>query len=367
MSDRNVRKKSEHPFTKKIKQSMKKALLFAAAAASLATVQSCTKEKAADIEGAPSSVTVTISAMQSKATIADTADEAKVNGFQVFVFNGDRVDAYGKASGSEISSLSKTLTATTGERTIAVLVNAPDCAGISSLAEFDAKQSSLLSDCSEDNFVMAGKQNATIGASANVEVNVSRLAARVRIHKVTRNFTNSTLAGLGASAFSIKRFYLTNVVDNATYGGGRPSPYIWKSSSLNSPAAIETGSALVCKALQSPATLAQGSSYESVQSLYCYPNITATDSNSAKVTRLVVECLLDGDECTYVIPLGQIEGNHSYEINELVLTRPGNPSDGDDIIDDGEDDIQEKYDASFRITVNDWEQVLLGTGGTVSI
>ena len=52
---------------------------------------------------------------------------------------------------------------------------------------------------------------------------------------------------------------------------------------------------------------------------------------------------------------------------ELVITRLGNPSNGDDVIDPGEDDPIVSEEIPFTVVVNDWEQVLLGTDGTVTI
>ena len=64
----------------------------------------------------------------------------------------------------------------------------------------------------------------------------------------------------------------------------------------------------------------------------------------------------------------KLESNKSYEISNLILTRLGNQSDGDDTIKDGETDKIESFEIPFGITVKGWETVLLGNEeGVVTI
>ena len=107
--------------------------------------------------------------------------------------------------------------------------------------------------------------------------------------------------------------------------------------------------------------------------MYAYPNPTQSDNLegstgmykgpeggpwSIRPTRLVIEATLDGQLYYYPITLPSLEYNKSYEISNLVITRPG--SDDPDMPVVG-------FDVPFHITVNDWTQVLMGTDGTVTI
>lgn len=340
---------------------MRKNLIFAAAAC--VALAACNKEAAQVIKSEPCDVTISLASRATKATVADTEDEAKVSSIQVFVFNGDALDVYGTdATGAtEI-----TLKATTGARKVVALVNAPDFSTEASYAALMAKVS-LLSDNASDKFEMVGEKDVTLAASTEVVVNVDRLAARLRLLKITRNFTAPALAALSADKCQVVRVYATNAVGNVLYSKAVASPVKWHSSELNEGAAIETSFGFIYSKPAEAYNLAQEASYESNVSLYVYPNATAEDSESAKLTRIVLEMLIDGEYYTYPIPVAGILSNKSYDAQELVITRLGNHSNGDDVIDPGEDDPIVSEEIPFKVVVNDWDQVLLGANGTVTI
>ena len=363
---------------------MKKSFLILCAAAAILAA-GCNKAEVGPSSAGGSRVSLTVGVgSATKGTVADTDDEAKVNNLQVFVFRGDVVDAYGSIDGES----SITLSATTGERTVYALVNCPQMATVSSLAALQETLSSLgrkaggeYVNKGGDNFEMAGSLVHTIAAADatdGVNVPVDRLAARVKIDKITRDFSRvsgetSALAKLDESKFKITRMYLANAVDNAEYGAytsgshkvGAPDSYTWLTSILNGDgSAIATDFPLVCSKLAEAATLAEDASYSTSHSFYCYPNPTTKDGASAKVTRLVIECEIDGEFFTYPILLGMgVQNNRSYQINELVITRLGNPGNGDDNVDEGEDDPIESVEIPFGITVQDWEQVFVTSEG----
>ena len=361
---------------------MKKSLIPVAAA--LLALAACNKTEVSSVpEGTRADVVVSIAGV-TKADPLNTEAEAKVSNLQVFIFRGDVVDAYGSAD----DKTSITLSATTGERTVYALVNCPSMASVTSLAALQATVSNLglksggdYVNKGGDHFEMVGSLVHTIVASDvtdGINVAVDRLAARVKIDKITRDFSrvsgaSSALAQLDASKFKITRLYLGSAVDNAGYGAytsgshkvGAPASYTWYNCLLNGDgSALATDFPLVYNKLATAATLAEDASYETSHSFYCYPNPTTEDGASAKVTRLVIECQIDGDYYTYPILLTTgVQNNHSYQINELVITRLGNPSNGDDNIDDGEDDPIVALEIPFGITVQDWEQVFVTTEG----
>lgn len=346
---------------------MKRTFLFLAAAAM--TLLACNKvETSSDIKSAPSRVCVTVCGNATKAeTVADTENEAKVNSLQIFVFRGDEIDAYGTvADATELE-----LSATTGERTVYAVVNAPDLSAMAKMSSLEAAIS-LFSQNTATNYVMVGKTTVTLAAESEVTVNVDRIAARIKIDKVTRNFAAASLAD---ATFEIIRFYETSVVGNQTYGLTAPASLVWYTLPGT---AIETGNALLCDKLATAASLAQEGTYETAHSLYAYPNATVADDieydgagafvkANAGITRFVMETKINGDFYTYPIEVIGIQNNKSYEIRNLVITRLGNPSDGDDDNDPGEDDPIVTETMTFKIIVNDWGLVLLGEDGTVTI
>lgn len=341
---------------------MRKYLIIAAAACM--SLAACNKDVTPDVRiPEPSSrASLHVSIAGSPATKAtQTADEAAVNSLQVFVFNGDQIDVYGAVS----NATAMTLDATTGERTVWAVVNAPDLKSITSMSELKAAVSQF-TDNASDSFVMAGSKSETLSASSDVTVQVDRIAARVIIGKITRKFSADGLASLPADKFQIVRAYMADVAGKQNYGGTMTSYDNWISSSLGD-GAILTSNALVYDKLSAAQSIAQDGSYEYSKSLYAYPNATEEDGASARQTRIVLECLIDGSHYTYPVIIPGILSNKSYEIRELVITRLGNPSDGDDDIEPGEDDPITSVEIPFGISVNDWSVVLLGEDGTVTI
>lgn len=341
---------------------MRKNLILAAAAC--VALVACNKEVSAPtIKSEPCEVTISLASRATKATVADTDNEAKVSDIQVFVFNGDVLDVYGS---DNTGATEITLKATTGSRKVVAVVNAPDFSSVATYSALMA-QVSLLSNNSSDKFEMIGETDVTLAASSAVTVNVDRLAARLRLMKITRNFSAPALAALSADKCQVVRVYATNAVGNILYSKAVAEPVKWHSSDLNPEALIETSFGLIYNKLQTAYNLAEDASYESNISLYTYPNATAEDGDAAKITRIVLEMLIDGAYYTYPIPVQNILSNKSYDAMELVITRLGNPSNGDDVIDPGEDDPIVSEEIPFTVVVNDWEQVLLGTDGTVTI
>ena len=175
----------------------------ALAAASVLAVSSllsasCTKDDSS--LGAPSKenfseartpLTVGISGKATKSTTISSDDEVAVNTLQVLVFRGDYLDAYGKVS----SQSSITLSCTAGERTVYAFVNTPDLNDISSKTAL-LEEVSLLSENSSASFQMAGSTSVTLPSASTINIDVDRMASRVSVKKITRNFTSAALSSL---------------------------------------------------------------------------------------------------------------------------------------------------------------------------
>lgn len=365
-------------------------LLVAASALIVAGLAaSCNKGDDAVREGAPVvdpanqailNVRVTGSVASTKAeTTASEQDEAKVNKIEVLVFNDNGgLDAYKSSDGTGLKV--EGVSSSTGSKIIVAVVNAPDGAGINevqSLDELRAKHSFFIDDNAADNFVMYGEETKTLVASAtnDVTVMVNRLAARLRVDKITRAFL-STMPGLvniPASGFEITRVYLTNVAGDVNYGSSispeANTTWVTDESPLKAtPAqgvAINKG-ALVYEAANSASgmnQLAQNGSYVNTHRLYAYPN-----ASDEQITKLVVEVKIADHYYTFPIAFENLKSNYSYEIRNITITRLGNPSNGDDTIDPNEPtDPIVAVDFDADIAVNPWNLVLMGEEGDGNI
>lgn len=325
-----------------------------------------------------------VSPFNTKATVADEESEAKVNAIDVFVFRtvsgGSVVDGYKRIE--EFQDV--VVPCTKGQRKIYAIVNSDkDLSGVSTEAELCAIVSDLKNNHSENaltNFVMMGTKNVEITSATTVEIAVDRLAARVWVKKITKNFS---AAGLQDSEFKIVRMYLTNVVNQINLGRDfvpdATEAYWYNMMQYDETAEkvsekdkfiLRTGCAGIV-----PGTRTEPGSVDLAveNAMYAYPNPTQSDNLegstgmytgpeggpwSIRPTRLVIEATLDGQLYYYPITLPSLEYNKSYEISNLVITRPG--SDDPDMPVVG-------FDVPFQITVNDWTQVLMGTDGTVTI
>jgi len=275
--------------------------------------------------------------VQTKSTTITAANEVQVNNLQVFVFRGDALDAYASVNNDD----ELTVSCTAGERQVYALVNCPDLSAVSTKTALLAT-SSLLSQNSGTSFQMIGHQDGVdLPGDSPVTIDVHRLAARVVIKKITRAFTAAALA---AKSFSIDQIFLINVAGDTNYGE-TAAPSVW----FNKQAYASEQAAFTYDA--PAASLANNASYSTVHSFFAYPNASA-DSDAAvwspRHTRLVVKATLGTDVYYYPITLPALESNKSYEIEELILTRPGS---------DDPDKPVSIQECTFQINVLGWTTV----------
>lgn len=318
-----------------------KKLIFAFAAA-LAALVACNKNEATPMQPqrqeslVPCELTVGISGAMTKATAVTTENEAKVNNLQIFVFRGDDLDAYASVDNAK----ELTLSCTAGERVVYALVNAPDYSAVPGKAALLAKVSELSAN-SLTNFEMVGSKSVTLPQTGTVSIDVNRIASRVVLKKITRNFTSAALQALD---FTVDAIYLVNVAGNTSYDL-TAAPATWYNVAENKG---ELGSLLV----DTPAyPIAQGQAYDTAHTFYAYPNDLAVNT-----TRIVIETTLGTSKYYYPINLPEMAANKSYEIAEVVLTRPGS---------DNPDEPVSFADATFSINVIDWTVVPVTEGTTI--
>lgn len=313
-----------------------------------------------------SEVTLTVGVKSTRAetkaeTVAGTTDENKVNSIQVFVFkvnNGTYV--FEAAARSAASSVD--ITVTTGQKDVIILVNEPSDY-VTTVTERDvllAKVSSLAQN-SSSSYVMFGETTGEVSATSHtIDVPVDRLASRVRISKITNKLRN----GNAGKNVKVSRVFLSNAGATVTYAAARNGFYatagINSKLDLNGTAvsgASEKASvnALIYKNINSD-VIADESSYSTPISLYAYPN-----DNAIKPTCLIVEMEIAGRFFTYPVELPAMAANTTLEVSEMVITSIGNVSNGDDILDPGEDQPVEFQENTFSVTVKPWTVVPVAT------
>ena len=312
---------------------MKKSIF--AFAAALAALVACNKNEVTPMGPQnqpetlePCELTVGICGSMTKATAVTKDNEAKVNDLQVFVFRGDELDAYASVD----NAMELTLSCTAGEREVYALVNAPEYSMVSSKTALLAKVSEL-SATSLTNFEMVGSKSVTLPQASTVSIDVNRIASRVVLKKVTRNFTSAALQSLD---FTVDAIYLINVAGNTSYDL-TAAPGAWYNvAKYNSELPSLLHDAVGSK-------IANGASHNTAHSFYSYPNDAAS-----KTTRLVIETTLGTTKYYYPINLPAMESNKSYEIAEVTITRPGSD----------DPDVPVSFaDATFSINVIDWTVV----------
>ena len=319
---------------------MKKSIF--AFAAALAALVACNKNEATPMQPqnqeslVPCELTVGICGAMTKATGVTTDNEAKVNKLQIFVFRGDDLDAYASVENAK----ELTLSCTAGEREVYALVNAPDYSSVPGKAALLAKVSELSAN-TLTNFEMVGSKSVTLPQTGTVSIDVNRIASRVVLKKITRNITSAALQALD---FTVDAIYLVNVAGNTSYDL-TAAPSTWYNVAENK------GELASLLADTPVAPIAQGQAYDTDHTFYAYPNDLAVNT-----TRIVIETTLGTSKYYYPINLPEMAANKSYEIEEVVLTRPGS---------DNPDEPVSFADATFSINVIDWTVVPVTEGTTI--
>ena len=337
---------------------MKKIFISMAAVAAAICTISCNKDMTPDVpsqkpavEQADDMVEVTFNVgttLTTKATNFTEADEEYVGDLQILAFSGDELDAYNKEVAdpdSETPLNSITISFKAGVKDIYIFANAPDLSMIVSKATLLATVSDL-SDNSKGKFVMMATQPShTFSSTTKLTLPLTRLASKVIIKKVTRNFSSPALAAMD---FRIDEIFLINVGKGLNYGLSETSDDLYNKSEYLSGLPDFTRDIV-------NVPLANGEFYnENTHTFYCYPN-----DDSTYPTRLVVKTTLwddannndktDEGETVYTyyypITLPSVESNRSYEIAELIITRRGA---------DVPDTRIQFNEEEFGVNVSDW-------------
>ena len=301
---------------------------------------SCTKEDVCHENCGDKIVSLQVSVPVAVMTkVIDVIGEAKVNSLQIFLFreNGT-LEGY-----KSVASANASFDCTVGSKDIVALVNAPVIKDIKTLQALKQKVSSL-TDNAVGAFVMYGAKRQQISeASSSVNIDVSRLVARVSVSQITNSFE---LEQYRQSKFELKRIYLVNVAGNKEYDGTAEAT-VW----YNKGKCDVQGEALplICTGALQNTDLKYGTKYQTAHYFYCYPNSSVDDSSQSanqSPTRLVVELSVDGVVYYYPVTIPGIKSNHSYNIS-LNIKRLGSIS----------PDIPIRIsEANFTVNVNEWTE-----------
>lgn len=314
-----------------------------------------------------SDVTLTVGVKSSIAatkaeTVAGTTDENKVNSIQVFVYKVNR-GTYVFEAAARAATSTVDITVTTGQKDVIMLVNEPTdyTATVTDRDVLLAKASSI-SHNSPASFVMFGETTGEVTTTSHtLNIPVDRLASRVKIGKITNKLRN----GNAGKNVKVSRVFLTNAGASATYAALRSGFYATagvntrldlNGTAVSAAAEKSAVNTLIYKNVNSD-ILADGASFTTPVSLYAYPN-----DNAVKPTRLVVEMEIAGQYFTYPVELPVMAGNTTLEVSEMVITSIGNVSNGDDVLDDGEDQPIVFQDNTFNVTVKPWTVVPVSNG-----
>lgn len=375
---------------------MKKLFYLFAAASLIAASVSCNKENAnVPGDGRKVDVFVTIHG----ASVGDNTkveysssrsdNEVKVNSLQVFAFNGQNLEAYTNSIVQGVDPVTSqpviqaVVPATTGEREIWAVVNAPNLSTVTTLAGLKAATSSL-ADNSAAHFVMIGSTtqelSSTNDATHPIDIIVRRVVSRVSIKKISGDFKFT----MSDARFSVQKIYLINVVGSQPYEiGGTTADGILSGSTtwLNQLGYSASGaSGLLYDEFASPFMVTNSAFMTTQHDFYPYPNTYGVTRSAATLTldspmgeggvyttpfsprqtMLVIEGRfyenasdLTGVLGYYPIDLPALQRNKCYVIEEVTLSRRPGTEPYKPI---------ETGDAYIQITIQNWDATLsLGT------
>ena len=320
-----------------------------------AWLTSCSVNLSPDQEPLVLNVGIKTPAGQTKATMSGSEGENRITSIQVFVFKQNQ-EMYMLEAAARAESSSLDVKVTAGTKNVLVLVNEPQDYTAETDRSVILSKVSNLADNTPSSMVMMGLTSCHVSTAEHVvEVPVNRMASRVRLCKVTNSLAN----GYAAKNVKLSRVFLTSAAASAPYLPGSASSGFYATSGIAS--ALDMDANLVSSSAEKTAVnsliyksitsdvIAEGASYSTPVPLYGYPN----DGSSIK-THLVVEMEIDGKFFTYPIEMPPMERNCTCEVTELVITAIGNPSNGDDVLDPGEDDPITFTQATFNVTVQPW-------------
>ncbi len=300
-------------------------LSFVALSCTMEPAITCTDNKARGAEEVELTVDVSFG-MTTRASEAAEEYENTVDSFQIFIYDGEKLQTTGYSYGSDI-----TLKCYRGNFDVFAVVNLPEIDWKTVTSESDLKQIVTHFTGSDTRCVMFGKTTLDLtessSTSQSVNVSVVRMCARVIVECVS-NYTLLTANGVPIKILSM---YMLNVTGDADLGAAVGSSDYEPQEWINLHENTETKAGfLYSGAINETLETETTKHYNTPQYFYCYPNPTETDSaslpngnNSARYTRVVVEAEYDGDLCYYAVSLPLIKSGYTYDITRIEIEQKG--------------------------------------------
>lgn len=331
-----------------------KRILFLIAAA--VAVFSCAKDNdPVNPDLTPVKLKMSVLPAGTKALVSGNADMG-LEDVQIFVFDrdGNLETSTGVVSpDSEIE-----LEVIPGTKTLWAAGNLPYTMNPANLAEMEA-ETFPLDDNALDKFIMSDRKSVLVTSADEVEFSLKRLACKIVIDKIVRDFTEPAYAEI---PLYIKKIYLSNLAYSSTLLAESVVPdFFCVEKGVIGDITEEMEELVVDSGINY--TLNEGGIYNVKHTFYALPNGVTNDTNggvnfSPRRTRLVVECEYNGQTCYYPVTLpgivngsrGTLERNKVYHITALTLKRPGsgNP-------DVASEEVSSVQDCNFNITVDSWD------------
>ncbi|MCI1721160.1 MAG: fimbrial protein [Bacteroidales bacterium] len=272
------------------------------------------------------------------------SDDNKIQTLELFVFKNDSaasddgvLEAYKKFSSSELTTLTGLqMSAKTGPKNIIAIANShkADWTGIDTYAKFKAVVSSLKTE-NLTTFTMTGSATATLTAATSVSIPVARLVGRVILKSIKTNFAGTPYAG---STLSAVKIFLTNVSGSKIFATGEDptAPVILNAKQYSS--ADCSGCAMSGMLYDEVAGTIGETAVTTPHYFYCYENVLAAETVTARFTRLVIQATLGGKVYYYPVDINRsgygwvsannhvgVKRNTSYSIS-VVVNGPGSTS-----------------------------------------
>lgn len=215
-----------------------------------------------------------------------------------------------------------------------IVANGPNLSAVKTESALTGMMINLASynNPSED-FIMAGTQSFEVTAGDNLEctIPISRLVSRITLKSVT------SLLPAAYGTVTIDYAMLENVVSSYSLNGnagttgwynpmGRISEStLVQSHIVNPPTYAADQPQLTFRTLTGSTGFTNGTTYNTPQRFYAYPNATATDHTgfastfTPRYTRLVLKANIDGGTYYYPVSLPNLARNKSYDVHVTLI------------------------------------------------
>ncbi len=215
-----------------------------------------------------------------------------------------------------------------------VVANGPSLSTIKTESALTGMMLNLASynNPSED-FIMAGSQTFEVTAGDNQELTIpiSRLVTRITLKTVT------SLLPAAYGTVTVDYAMLENVVSSYSLSGSagttgwyNPMGRITESTLVqshivNPPTYTADQPQLTFRTLTGNTGFSYGTTYNTPQRFYAYPNATATDHTgfsttfTPRYTRLVLKATVDGGTYYYPVSLPNLVRNKSYDVHVTLI------------------------------------------------